>query len=113
MLRKATKVHFYLFAVESEVTSRRGPKGYFQGSRKIFLESQLPAYLVAKKGHRHSFWYGFWSAWWQRYPWRLADDKEPPKDDPEKMARLASVASGDKQAKQEVEQKLHEVCRLT
>ena len=98
---------------ESEIPSRRGPKGYFQGSRKEFLESQLPSYLAAKKGRRQNFWYSFWSAWWLRYPWRLDDSEEPPKDDPEKMTRLASVAPGEEKAKQEVEQRLREVCRLT
>ena len=69
--------------------------------------------MAAKKGRRQNFWYGFWAAWWQRYPWKLEDDQEPPKEDPEKMRRLASVAPGEEQDKKEVEQKLREVCRLT
>ena len=91
---------------ESEAPSRRGPKGYFQGSRKDFLEGWLPEYTAAKKGCRQNFWYDFWSAWWQHYPWRLDDGEEPPKDNPEKMRRLASIASGEEKIKKEVEQKL-------
>ena len=98
---------------ENEAAPRRGPKGYFQGTRRDFLESCLPDYIAAKKGHCQNFWYGFWSAWWQRYPWKLEDDQEPPKDNPERMARLAAVAPGEEQAKKEVEQRLREVCRLT
>ena len=123
LLRKARKVSFCPRVIglgrthgtnaENEAVQRRGPKGYFQGSRKDFLESRLPAYIAVKKGRRQSFWHSFWSAWWQRYPWKLEDDQEPPKDNPERMARLASVAPGEEQVKKEVEQRLREVCRLT
>ena len=98
---------------ENGGSSRRGPKGYFQGSRKEFLETQLPGYIAVKKGQRSSFWHDFWCAWWLRYPWKLEDDEEPPRDDPQKMARLASVAPGEEKIKEEVEQKLWGVGRLT
>lgn len=88
---------------------RRGPKGYFQGSRKDFLESYLPKYLACKKGNRRNFWHQFYCAWWLRYPWRLEDNKEPPADRPERMARLAAVAPGDEAKKTLVEQTLTEV----
>ena len=86
-----------------DAPQRRGPKGYFTGSRKEFLESQLPAYMVIKKGIRRGFWHKFWSTWWQRYPWGLEDDEEPPADDPDKMARLVSVGPGQQALKVEVE----------
>ena len=94
---------------EDTPAQRRGPKGYFQGSRKEFLESYLLAYLACKKGSRQSFWHKLYSAWWQRYPWRLYDNEEPPAEDPEKMARLAAVAPGDETRKALVEQKLTDV----
>jgi hypothetical protein len=87
---------------------RRGPKGYFQGSRKEFLESYIPRYLASKKGNRQKLWHELYSAWWLRYPWRLEDHKEPPADDPEKMARLAAVAPGDEPRKTIVERTLTE-----
>ena len=62
--------------------------------------------MVAKKGTRRSFWHKFWSAWWQRYPWSLDDDDEPPTDDPNKMARLASVGPGQQALKTEIENDL-------
>lgn len=89
---------------------RRGPKGHFQGSRKEFLESQLPAYLAIKKGSRQNFWHKLFCAWWQRFPWKLSDEKEPPTDEPEKMAQLASVEPGEEPRKQEVEKALTAVC---
>ena len=90
-------------------SQRRGPKGYFQGSRKEFLENHLPTYLASKKGNRQKFWHDLYSAWWIRYPWRLEDDKEPPVDDHEKMARLAAVAPGDEARKALVERTLTDV----
>jgi hypothetical protein len=98
---------------EDEGASRRGPKGYFQGSRRAFLESRLPEYMAVRKGRRKAFWHGFWSAWWLRYPWKLGDDEEPPEDDPEKMTRLGSVAPGEAKFKAEVEQRLQEVSQPT
>jgi hypothetical protein len=90
---------------------QRGPKGYFQGSRKEFLDSQLPEYMAVGKGSRQSFWHEFWTAWWERYPWKLEDDKEPPAE-PEEMKRLASVGRGEDDLKAEVEEKLTTVCRI-
>ena len=89
---------------------RRGPKGYFLGTRKEFLDSQLPEYLATKRGARQKFWYKFYCAWWQRFPWKLGDDEEPPTDNPEEMARLASVAPGDDERKRGVEESLTTVC---
>jgi len=90
-------------------TQRRGPKGHFQGSRKQFLNSHLPAYLESKKGGRQAFWHKVYSKWWQRFPWKLDDDKEPPTDDPAKMIRLASVAPGEEEMKKQVEARLTNV----
>jgi len=100
---------------EEAVTQRRGPKGYFKGSRKEFLEGYLPEYLAHKKGGRQSFWHGLFSAWWRRFPWGLDDDREPPTDNPERMARLASVGPGDWAKKATVEKKLTDVwpCNLS
>lgn len=94
---------------ENVPNQRRGPKGHFQGSRKEFLESYLPKYLACKKGNRQKFWHELYSAWWLRYPWRLNDDKEPPADDPKKMASLAAIAPGDNIKKASVEKTLTEV----
>lgn len=79
------------------------------GSRKTFLEGFVPAYLGCKKGNRQKFWHGLYTTWWQRYPWKLADNKEPPTDNPEGMAGLASIAPGDEVKKGAVERKLTEV----
>lgn len=100
--------HFSALTHLAEDAQHRGPKGYFQGSRKEFLESQLPAYLACKKGNRRNFWHKLYSDWWLRYPWRLDDDQEPP-DDPEKMTWLGSVAPGDEAKKALVEQRLNDV----
>lgn len=94
---------------EGVPAQRRGPKGHFQGSRKEFLEGYLPEYVATKKGNRHNFWHKLYSDWWLRYPWKLADDEEPPKDDPEEMTRLGSVGSGESAAKGVVEKRLTEV----
>jgi hypothetical protein len=88
---------------------QRGPKGYFLGSRKVFLESRLVVYMAAKKGARQDFWHEFWTAWWERYPWRLPDDQEPPTD-PKEMEKLASVEHGEDELKKEVEERLSQVC---
>jgi hypothetical protein len=94
---------------EDTPSQRRGPRGYFGGSRKLFLESHVPKYLACKKGSRQNFWHQLYSAWWLLYPWRLEDDTEPPTDNPERMARLAAVAPGDEAKKTLVEQTLTEV----
>ena len=92
------------------VIGRRGPKGYFQGTRKEFLESQMPEYLAIKKGSRRKFWYKLYCAWWQRFPWKLGDNEDPPTDNHERMAQLASVAPGEEGWKKEVEESLTAVC---
>ena len=94
---------------ENTPAQRRGPKGYFQGSRKKFLEDYLPTYVSYTKGNRHKFWHDLFNVWWQRYPWKLNDKQEPPTDDSEKMTRLASVGPGDRAIKAAVEEKLTEV----
>ena len=94
---------------ENTSAKRRGPKGYFQGSRKEFLEGYLPTYLTYKKGNRQKFWHELFNVWWQRYPWKLDDDQEPPTDNSERMTTLASVGPGDLAVKAAVEKKLTEV----
>jgi hypothetical protein len=98
-------------ASETE-TQRRGPKGYFTGSRKVLLEGKLPAYLATKKGNRHGFWHELYSSWWERYPWKLADNQEPPTDSPDEMADLALVEPGEECAKALVEAKLKEASQF-
>jgi hypothetical protein len=93
---------------ESSGTKRRGPKGHYTGSRKAFLEGNIPAYLAAKRGNRQSFWHELRSRWWERYPWKLDDEQEPPTDDPVEMAKLASVEPGEECAKSLVEERLLE-----
>ena len=88
---------------------RRGPKGYFQGSWKEFLEGYIPGYLANKKGSRQKFWHDLFIVWWQRFPWGLEDDQELPTDNPEKMTRLGSVGPGDRAKKAAIKQKLTKV----
>ena len=88
---------------------RCGPKGYFQGSRKEFLEGQLPEYKSFKRGNRQVFWYKLYCAWWQRFPWKLSDDEEPPSDNSARMANLAAVAPGEEDQKKHVESRITEV----
>lgn len=92
---------------------RQGPPGYYKGTRLQYLEDHLPAYRALKKGSRQNFWHNLYSGWWQRYPWKLGDQEEPPTDDPEKMVRLASVAPGEAGAKAAVERALTKVQRLS
>jgi hypothetical protein len=96
-------------STDKAAPQRRGPKGYFKGSRKDFLESQLSTYTAHKKGNRQNFWHELYSAWWIRYPWKLDDDDEPPTGDSDKMARLAAIAPGEEELKRCVEKRLTEV----
>ena len=98
----------HLYAAKAPL-QRRGPKGYFKDSRKEFLESWLPAYKTTKRGNRQAFWHKFYCSWWQRYPWKLSDDEEPPTDNPARMANLAALAPGEENQKKEVERRLKEV----
>ena len=91
---------------------KRGPKGHFQGSRKEYLGSQLPFYTATKKGNRQIFWHNFWSGWWEHFPWKLPDDKEPPVDNPKKMGELASAGLDEKKFKSEVEAHLSDVHQI-
>jgi len=50
------QTHLFV-SVEKGPPQRRGPKGHFKGSRKVFLEGQLPMYNARKKGNRQSFWH--------------------------------------------------------
>ena len=88
---------------------RRGPKGRFEGSRKELLESHVPAYLAAGRGNRRKFWHDLFSAWWKQYPWRLADDEEPPANNPKEMARLALAGPDDLDQKGLVVKNLEDV----
>ena len=67
--------------------------------------------MAAKKGSRQDFWHKFWTAWWERYPWKLEDDQEPPTD-PEEMKKLASVRGEEHDLKIKVEGELTGVCRI-
>ena len=93
-------------SADDSKTQRRGPKGYFQGSRKVFLEGRIAAYLASKRGNRQGFWHELYRDWWERYPWKLNDEQEPPTDDPGEMAELASVEPGDEPTKAQVEERL-------
>ena len=97
------------YAVKAPL-QRCGPKGYFKGSRKEFLESWLPAYKATKRGNCQAFWYKLYCSWWLRYPWKLSDDEEPPTDNPVRMANLAALTPGEENQKKEVEKRLNEVC---
>ena len=106
---KVVQVKLTHYLVGNASAPRRGPKGYFDGSRIVFLESRLPAYRAARKGNRQTFWHKLFSAWWQQYPWRLADSREPPTNDLEKMAGLASAGPDDSAQKGVIERRLEEV----
>ena len=67
------------------------------------LFTYLLEYIATKKGSRQSFWHRFYSTRWQQFPWKLDDNQEPPMNDPEKMARLASVAPGKETKKANIE----------
>lgn len=71
--------------------------------------SNLSAYMECRKGNRQGFWHNLYATWWQRYPWKLEDDKEPPTNDPDEMARLASVVPGEEGSKAAVKQRLTKV----
>lgn len=109
---KSVSFHLHSMLPSDELTcrytekQRRGPKGYFQGSRKEFLESQLPVYGALTKGARKDFWHNLLASWWQRYPWRLEDDEEPPTGNTDEMASLAEVIPSEEDQKKLVEQKL-------
>jgi hypothetical protein len=68
--------------------------------------------MAIKKGGRQGFWHNFWTAWWQRYPWKLDDDDEPPTK-PEDLEKLASVEPGEDDRKEDVEKRLTGVRGLT
>ena len=74
------------------------------------MNSHFDEYVSLRGKSRHQFWHTVFNGWWDRYPWRLPDDKEPPADDPEKMKELAYVGGEkDKQAKMMVEKATREV----
>lgn len=91
------------------VKGKRGPLGHFQGSRLAFLNSHIPEYKSLKKGARHGFWHRLYTTWWQRYPWKLDDNEEPPENDTDKMAQLGSVAPDEKDWKGKTEKQLTDV----
>lgn len=88
---------------------KRGVKGYFVGSRLEFLNSRLSEYVSLRGKCRNRFWGALYEAWWQKYPWRLPDDVEPPSNDPGRMMELARTGSGDVEEKKKVEIKLRKV----
>ena len=89
---------------------KRGPKGYFSGTRLAFLTGYCDEYIALRGKDRHQFWSALFSEWWKRYPWRLDDHEEPPTNNREKMKELAYARGEDKDAKSAVEKRLREVC---
>ena len=57
---------------------------------------------------RAKFWHKLFEVWWQTYPWRLADEVEPPTDDAEEMEALSRVGDDAKQ-KSQVEMRIENV----
>ena len=80
---------------------KRGAKNYFTGSRLTFLEGHCDKYISLRGKSRHEFWHALFNDWWQKYPWRLPDNEEPPADDPARMAEL-SYAGGDEDSEAKV-----------
>jgi hypothetical protein len=72
------------------------------------LEDYRNEYISLRGKDRHQFWHKFFNAWWQKYPWRLPDDEEPPVEDNAKMQELSHVGT-DGDAKAETEVKAREV----
>lgn len=64
--------------------------------------------MSTKKGSRRGFWHDLWSAWWERFPWKLNDEDEPPAD-PDELARLGEVTPDEEGLKKEVEAALADV----
>lgn len=76
------------------------------------MNSHVDEYVALRGKSRLQFWFELYREWWQRYPWRLPDDVEPPTDDLEKMAELASVKKDEEGKKYEVEEALRKVSFL-
>ena len=76
------------------------------------MNSRLDEYVSLRGKCRVKFWFELFQAWWQKYPWRLPDNVEPPSDDPGKMMELARTGSGDEEEKRKVEEKLRSVSFL-
>lgn len=92
---------------------KRGVKGYYTGSRLVFLEGYRDEYTLLRGKNRHQFWHEFYNAWWKKYPWRLGDEQEPPTNDLEKMRSLSYVGGEkDVEEKAEVEAKAREVSSI-
>ena len=70
---------------------KRGPKGYYKGSRLTLLESYCDEYVLLRNKSHHHFWHKLFEAWWQKYPWCLLNEEEPPLDDPTRMQALSYV----------------------
>lgn len=87
---------------------KRGAKSYYTGSRLAFLEQNREEYVSLRGKSRRQFWHQLYTEWWQRYPWRLPDDEEPPADDPKKMLELSDVGVDD-DLKSKVEAKARQV----
>ena len=83
-------------------------KAYFTGSRLEFLNRYCDKYILLRGRNRAKFWHQFFKDWWQTYPWRLADDEEPPTGDSEKMKELSEVGD-DEELKGTVEKRLRDV----
>lgn len=89
---------------------KRGAKNYYTGSRLVFLEGYCDAYISLRGKSRHEFWRTLFNDWWQRYPWRLPDNEEPPAGDPGRMAELSYVEGDeDMEAKGLVEARVRKV----
>lgn len=94
---------------------KRGAKEYFTGSRSEFLNTYRDEYISLRGKNRSKFWHKFFKAWWQTYPWRLADDEEPPLGDPEKMEALSQLSDDnelERDLKRGVEKRLQQVSPL-
>ena len=104
--RKVSPGHLFLtnFTYNcAENPGKRGVKPYFVGSRNQLLESHLDEYISLKFQNRQKFWFTVFSQWWEKYPWKLGDQDEPPLHDPAKMLDLASVKKEELGSKAEVE----------
>lgn len=105
------RAHSYFHSPRAAKPQKRGVKSYFAGSRFEFLEARRDGYNSLRGKSRAKFWHELFEEWWQTYPWRLADNEEPPIGDTKKMEALSQVGD-DAKLKSTVEERLEGVSLL-
>ena len=104
-------LHNHVHSPRAANPQKRGVKDHFGGSRFDFLDRRCDEYNSLRGKSRAKFWHNLFEEWWRTYPWRLADNEEPPTGDTEKMEALSRV-DNDAALKSSVEQKLQDMSLL-